>query len=439
MDIRHVVVLMLENRSFDCMLGMLRPGDEDLDGLSGHETNVWQPAGGASQTVSVWNDPTIDAQAFSIPDPDPGESFADIAQQIGGVNGVPPMGGFAANYMAQPAVSGSPRDPRAVMHYFVPYQVPVISRLAAAFGVADRWHAAAPCQTWPNRFFAHTGTSGGSVDNTRLFEGETVFNRLQEAGESWRVYFHDIPQAAALERLLPLALTHFLRFDHFLSDAASGGLPAYSFIEPRYFDLAGTIPNDQHPPHNVAYGELLIAAVYNALRTSPLWHQSLLIVTYDEHGGCYDHVLPPAATPPGDAASNGFRFDRFGVRVPAVIVSPYVQAASLIRPSSVTPFDHTSIIATLRALFRLGPLTPRDAAAPSLLETLMSTPDNDGPASIIAPKPAIGSAAMLAAQQRQPMNDLQRSLATMAPGLIARGMDVGPHVAALAGEAASPR
>jgi phospholipase C len=439
MDIKHVVVLMLENRSFDCMLGMLRPGDEDLDGLSGHETNVWQPAGGASQTVSVWNDPTIDAQAFSIPDPDPGESFADIAQQIGGVNGVPPMGGFVANYMAQPAGSETPRDPRAVMHYFVPYQVPVISRLAAAFGVADRWHAAAPCQTWPNRFFAHAGTSGGSVDNTRLFEGETVFNRLQEAGQSWRVYFHDIPQAAALERLFPLSLTHFLRFDHFLSDAASGRLPAYSFIEPRYFDLAGTIPNDQHPPHNVAYGELLIAAVYNALRASPLWRQSLLIITYDEHGGCYDHVLPPEATPPGDDAANGFRFDRFGVRVPAVLVSPYVRAGSLTRPSVVTPFDHTSIIATLRGLFRLGPLTPRDAAAPSLLETLMPTPDNDGPASIIAPKPSPASAAMLAAQQRQPMNDLQRSLATMAPKLIARGMDVAPHVAARAGEAASPR
>jgi len=437
MDIKHVVVLMLENRSFDCMLGMLRQGDEDLDGLSGHETNVWQAAGGTAQTVAVWNDPTLDAKALSIPDPDPGESFADIAQQIGGIGDVPLMGGFVANYMAQTTPAG-PRDPRAVMHYFVPYQVPVISRLAAAFGVSDRWFASAPCQTWPNRFFAHAGTSGGLVDNTRLYPGDTVFDRLQDAGQSWRIYFHDVPQAAALERLLPLALTHFLRFDHFLSDAASGRLPAYSFIEPRYFDLAGTIPNDQHPPHNVAYGELLIAAVYNALRASPLWRQSLLIVTYDEHGGCYDHVAPPAATPPGDVAANGFDFGRFGVRVPAVIVSPYVRAGSLIRPAGVTPFDHTSIIATLRALFRLGTLTPRDAAAPSLLETLMPTPDNDGPASIVAPSPPVAPAAMLAAQQLQPMNDLQSSLARMAPGLIARGMDVAPHVAARSSEAAQP-
>lgn len=443
MDIRHVVVLMLENRSFDCMLGMLYPSDEKFDGLSGTEFNTWHKADGAQQNIPVWTDPALDAKSLCIPDPDPGERFTDIRMQIHGLaadgstsTGGRTMAGFVDNYMRQPPATPLP-DPRAVMHYFTPDQVPVISGLARAFGVSDRWHASAPCETWPNRFFAHTGTANGYVNNAPAhfpYEMETVFNRLSDANQAWRIYFHDIPQSATLAKIWGgIVTSHFLDFSpDFLRAAATGNLPAYSFIEPRYFpDLhAGHVPNDEHPPHNVAYGEQLIAAVYNAVRAGPGWKQTLLVITYDEHGGCYDHVVPPAATPPDDKKPDGFDFGYFGVRVPAVIVSPYVPAGRIIRPSGRTPFDHTSIIATLRRLFRFEPLTKRDAAAPDLLDALaafQTGPDNDGPPSIAAPSLS-PKAAKVARAGARPPNSLQQSLAAAAPHLPTARADIWTHI-----------
>jgi phospholipase C len=439
MDIRHVVVLMLENRSFDCMLGMLYPNSEDFDGLIGIESNTWHKPDGSQQQIPVWKDPELTAQTVCIPDPDPGELFTDIQMQIRGLTegglpnaGEPTMGGFVDNYMRQPPTTPAP-DPYSVMHYFTPDQVPVISELARSFGVSDRWHASAPCQTWPNRFFAHTGTANGYVNNNPThfpYRMDTVFDRLTAARQSWRIYFHDIPQTVTLARLWDNVLTQFRNFESdFARDAASGNLPAYSFIEPRYFPdkLRNKVPNDEHPPHNIAHGEALIAAVYNAVRGGPGWKHTLLVITYDEHGGCYDHVAPPPATPPGGQTPDGFQFDYFGVRVPAVIVSPYVRPGSIIRPAGLTPFDHTSIIATLRKLFGLAPLTPRDAAAPDLLGSLDAQPDNDGPASITAPAipPAPVQVARAAAK---PPNDLQKSLSTAAVQLPTAGADVGAHV-----------
>lgn len=321
MDIRHVVVLMLENRSFDCMLGMLYPASDTFDGLIGTESNTWHKPDGSQVDIQVWADPALSAQSVCVPDPDPGELFSDIHMQIHGLTaggapnpGAPTMGGFVDNYIRQPQTTPV-ADPYSVMHFFTPNQVPVISQLARAFGVSDRWHASAPCQTWPNRFFAHTGTANGYVNNSPThfpYQMETVFNRLSGAGQSWRIYFHDIPQSVTLAQLWGGVLTHFRDFeDDFARDAAAGNLPAYSFIEPRYFTdrLRNAIPNDEHPPHNVAYGEALIAAVYNAVRGGPAWKQTLLLITYDEHGGCYDHVVPRqprrllAARPTGSAST----------------------------------------------------------------------------------------------------------------------------------------
>ncbi len=195
------------------------------------------------------------------------------------------------------------------------------------------------------------------------------------------------------------------------------------------------MPNDEHPPHNVAYGEQLIAAVYNAVRGGPGWKQTLLVITYDEHGGCYDHVVPPVATSPDGKNPNGFDFDYFGVRVPAVIVSPYVPAGTVIRPPGMTPFDHTSIIATLRKLFNFAPLTARDAAAPDLVDALAvlkTGPDNDGPPSIAAPAvpPPLAQVARAAAK---PPNSLQKSLATAALQLPTAGADPTVHIQRLRG------
>lgn len=437
MDIRHVVVLMLENRSFDSMLGQLYQSGATFDGLTGEEQNIWHKEGGAQLPVQVWTDPTLGPANLTVPDPDPGELFADIQMQLHGLSpdgslqtGRPTMGGFVDNYMRQP-VTGPALDPNAVMHYFTPAHVPVISQLARAFGVSDRWHASAPCQTWPNRFFAHCGTAGGYVNNSPThfpYLMETVFNRLSGVGASWRVYYHDIPQAATLSRLWVDAVTHFKPFTAFVADAASGSLPSYSFIEPRYFPdpLLGAVPNDQHPPHDVGRGEELIAAVYNAVRSGPGWSSTLLVVTYDEHGGCFDHMVPPSATSPGGPYPDGFRFDSFGVRVPAVVVSPYVAPGSVIRPGGSIPFDHTSIIATLRELFRFEPLTSRDAAAPSLVGVLRPGPVNNGPPSITAPTVPT-TAAQVAGLAAKPPNDMQASLATAALHLPTAKADVDTH------------
>lgn len=172
MDIKHVVVLMLENRSFDRMLGMLYQSGDKFNGLTGTEFNIWHKPGGSHQDIAVCKAPVLDARTVCIPDPDPGESFDDIRMQIHGLaadgtpnTGGPTMGGFVSNYMRQPTTTPA-ADPCAVMHYFTPDQVPVISTLARAFGVSDRWHASTPCQTWPNRFFAHTGTANGYINNS---------------------------------------------------------------------------------------------------------------------------------------------------------------------------------------------------------------------------------------------------------------------------------
>ncbi|MGE5270831.1 MAG: alkaline phosphatase family protein [Thiohalocapsa sp.] len=398
--IEHVVVLMLENRPFDCLLGRLYPKSDGFDGLDGSESNPWHKPGGEIAQVSVWNSREITPQAARLPDPEPGELYADVNMQLFGLGGNPDgrpvMSGFVDNYARQPPPY-HPADPRGVMHYFLPSQVPVISRLAAEFGVCDRWHASAPCETWPNRYFAHCGTAGGWINNDASHfpyqwprTMPTIFRRLGRHGWSWRIYFHDLPQTATLLDLWPKIPTHFCLFEEeFERHARSGRLPAYSFIEPRYFPslLADKPPSDEHPPHNLLYGEQLIARVYNAVRNAPTWPRTLFIITYDEHGGCFDHVPPPAAVPPGGPYPDGFTFDRYGVRVPAVIVSPFVAPGSVLRPpprrdgTAGFPFDHASIPATLQRLFASGPpLTPRVAAAPDLLSTLaLPSPDNGGP------------------------------------------------------------
>ena len=428
-NIAHFVVLMLENRSFDSMLGMLYPAGPDFDGLTGSESNPNPPG----PPVQVWNvPPDTSGPTMRIPNPDPGEQWTDINFQIYGAASVPspspsqppfpPMSGFVENYLAQAATTEEKYAAKSVMHYFVPAQVPVISTLATQFAVSDRWFAAAPCQTWPNRFFVHAATAGGRQNNAPydFLDAPTIFNRFERAGNpNWKIYYGDIAQAHALSALLPLA-SHFHPYTAFLRDAQAGTLPTYSFIEPRYFSLLNDLPNDQHPPHNVTLGERLIASTYNALRAGPKWTKTLLIIVYDEHGGCYDHAPPPLATPPGPKTTAPFNFDRYGVRIPAVLVSPYVAPGTRLRPADDVPYDHTSVIATLRKRFpELGnPLTERDASAPTFDNALtLPEPTNLGPQKVQVGQPVHPTPAELAAAQAMPVNDMQRALVHLAARL----------------------
>jgi phospholipase C len=427
-DIDHIVVLMLENRSFDNMLGRLYGNvpQSQFNGLTGNETNP-DPTG---TPVPVGNNsPDVSKPTMTTPDPDPGELWLDINTQIYGGPDVPSpappptMDGFVKNYLAQNAVAPGNYQAPAIMHYFMPDQVPVISQLAQQFAVSDTWFASAPCQTWPNRFFVHTGTAHGYENNSpiHLLSDTTIYNRCELAGTvSWKIYFHDIAQSKALTKLWLLAGNFHLFDPTFLNDAKTGNLPAYSFIEPRYFTNAFVMQNDQHPPHNVTLGEQLIAATYNALRAGPKWTKTLLVIIYDEHGGCYDHAPPPQAKPPSQTPTTPFNFDRYGVRVPAVLVSPLIKPGTILRPPpGAPPFDHTSVIATLRMRFpELGaPLTDRDAAAPTFDSVLsLPTPSNLGPDKIDA-LPYSLAPAEAAAAHAMPINGMQKALVHLAANL----------------------
>jgi phospholipase C len=243
------------------------------------------------------------------------------------------------------------------MQPFSPAQLPVISALAANFAVSDRYFCSVPSQTWPNRSFVHAGTSNGNVNNGSPpnpfdWDVRTIFNVLEDVGADWRVYSDADVVVPPLTRLMFPSLwahgDHFHRFDAFKRDCAHGKLGQYTFIEPSFL----VHPNDQHPPHDVVAGEQFLFDIWQAVSQSPAWPETLLMITYDEHGGTYDHVHPPFGAACPDAKSNpgqeGFIFDRFGVRVPAVLISPWIQAGTVFRSPTSTPYDHTSLLATLR-------------------------------------------------------------------------------------------
>lgn len=432
-DVDHFVVLMLENRSFDNLFGALKQSGPNFDGLTGTETNI----DGAGAKISVWNDPQQASDMWQ-PNPDPGELFNDINEQIFG-KGCDPlispatMQGFVTNYVAQ---GGKSAD---IMHYFKPKQAPAITALANSYAVCDRWFASAPCQTWPNRFFVHTATANGYENNSPVhfpYEMPTIFNELTRVGVDWKIYFHDFPQSLTLSKLWP-HLDHFHSIEEFWEDAKNNALPPYSFIEPRYF--ADTYwPNDMHPPHNVTYGDQLVANVYNALHDAKeSWAKTMLIVTFDEHGGEYDHVPPPPAKQP-ETPRDGqkFAFDRYGVRVPAVIASAYISAGQVLRPDGDVPFDHTSIIKTLRKRYGISrALTHRDAVAPDLEKVLdLDEPTEAGRIGIkAASSPASDDEAALDTARAAPLNDFQQALHKAAAHIepLLSTKDAANHVAAL--------
>jgi phospholipase C len=268
------------------------------------------------------------------------------------------------------------------MGCFAPETLPVLSALARGFAVCDHWFCSAPTMTMPNRAFVCAGTSQGHLDDmTKSFTVPSIFGHLSRHGLAWKIYGYsaspltklDFPDTSAAPA------TNFGYFSDFQNDATHGTLPIYSFLEPAW----SATGNSQHPNYNVALGEQLILDTYRAVRDGPDWDNTLLIITYDEHGGCYDHVPPPwGATAPDDSAGEfGFDFDRFGVRVPTVIVSPLIAAGTVFRvPDTFTPLDHTSILATIEHRWDLPPLTRRDAAAPDIAGVLtLASPRTDDP------------------------------------------------------------
>lgn len=422
----HLVVLMGENRSFDNLLGHLYTPDTLPEGASfeglafGDHSN--RASDGTVVPAHVYSGPTD--RIMRQPDPDPGEEYPHVNTQLFGslddhnrgkevaemrepYNAPEPgqratMTGFVLDYETdfegRTGRKPSTAERDQIMGSFSPEMLPVTSALAREFGVYDHWFCAVPSQTFCNRSFFHASTSHGYVTNSlnggydkwlNAAPTPTVFNRLEEAGLSWRIYFDELQLVSFTGMIHAPVLERFWKTDRFASmerfeaDAKNGELPDYAFIEPRMVFNH----NDFHPPVGVARespvdgenvyngalsdvraGDALVHRVYTAIRTSMSatgsnYLNTALLFTFDEHGGTYDHVVPPAAKPPMEGAGEmGFTFDRLGCRVPAVLVSAHVERGSVF----TGVMHHGSLSATLCDRFGLEPLTERDADAPSI-------------------------------------------------------------------------
>ncbi len=335
--IDHIVVLMMENRSFDHMLGYLKlDHGHASDGLTPTMSNPFQ---GQAIPIHHLNSPTLKAGQ------DPCHAGACVAAQLQNNNG-----GFVANY-----AQTHPGDPefKLVMGYYNKGDLPIYHSLSQSFCVCDRWFSSVDGATWPNRLYSIAGKAAGSKDNITvpLYNLPSFVRQLDRKDVSWNWYSHESPATLRLvDAQYRLSLRDRFHFvEHatrrsFIRDAATGNLPAVSWIDPDFSDL-GFTGNDDHPPSDVRKGQELVLKVVHAVQSGPQWNKTLLVIVYDEHGGFYDHVVPPVAT---DGDSN---FRKLGLRVPAIVVSPWVQPGSV----SSEIFDHTSIIKTILTRFCQSP------------------------------------------------------------------------------------
>jgi phospholipase C len=350
--LKHIVVLMMENRSFDHMLGLLLNEIPDLRGVHGGDwTNVDD-----NGTVHTLTDGAAYQGQFLV---DPPHDFWSVHQQIYAhpAKPAPPqprpdMRGFAATY----ARAGG--DPANVMKCFSPEQLPTIRALAKNYVVCDNWFASLPGPTNPNRAFAHFGTSFGRVGNgpvwfTVVDRGveQGIYGRLRDHGRTAKIYYYSQQSGTIAMTFLPSS--YFGLYRGFVNDCKNNELPNYAFIEPPYVDQDdGTLAADHHPDSFVLAGDQFIRNVYEAIRSNDdVWQSTLFLIVWDEHGGIFDHVSPPTL-PYGDTFRSsvaGFNFDRLGVRVGAIVVSPYVTPGV-----SHTLFEHASIPATVTRRF-IGP------------------------------------------------------------------------------------
>lgn len=371
--LEHIVVLMMENRSFDHMLGSLSAVNPQIDGIT--------PQLGNPDTTGVIVKPLPSAEFQSQLQPDPDHHFPAVDLQIFGGNTSagrqPNMQGFVKSYFNQQQdVSHSQK----IMYYFKQEDLPVLTTLATEFAVFNRWFASIPGPTICNRAFAHYGTSFGRVDMNLLYINEpfqSIYSRLIKASpkRTAKLYYYDTASSTMeITNLLQNQPELFGTYEQFLSDCENGQLPDYSFVEPNYNDHGTEAASDQHPDHNVQAGEAFIASVYNAIKqNAQLWENTALLIVYDEHGGIYDHVVPPSCPPDQFTASANdtgtgmpFAFDRLGVRVPAILVSPWIKKGTVVN----RVFDHASIPATITNFFigNYAPRSPRETNADVFIE-----------------------------------------------------------------------
>ncbi len=431
--IKNVVMLMLENRGFDHLLGQLytspppvvypENSSPDFDGLGAVPT--FSNTDAVGNTVTAY--PIPSAANLHAPDPDPEESWENINEQIfypGTPDDKPTMGGFLQNYTQKDAA-----DPNQVMGFYTWLDLPVISTLAAAYAVSDRWFCSVPAQTYTNRAFSLAGTASGLVNNEYLstFKMRTMFNVLSDSGDNdWAIYYQDKwivdtsftswkfsaiendPMIDTSQRVQP--------FENFLEAAKSGTLSAFSYLEPAWFFSIFGNGNDYHPTANLAPGEAMLNKIYEALTSNAAaWADTLFIITFDEHGGTMDHVAPPHARRPDNIVSpEGFDFSRLGVRVPTLMISPRIPHGMVFRSPEKTDFDHTSFIKTILGWRGIdisgGAMGKRAAVAPDFSGIISDQLVN---AAVQKITPNTAAEHTTAAYLQLPLNDLQKGMASM--------------------------
>lgn len=392
--IQHVFVLMLENRSFDHMFAL--SGIPGIQAATANNKNSFR-------SKDYFFGPTAPDQMPT----DPGHEFPDVVVQLCGENlfenGKPYPArnntGFVFNY-ATTNTEGNPPQPEdrgdIMLGVDTQHQAPALYQLAKNYVLCDHWYSSLPGPTWPNRYFLHGASSAGLDHSPTSLEmaaweavdgfsypRKSIFDVLKKG--NYRLYQDEcgpelgrVPQVSSIKGISFFDVENLKNFEE---DLANGYTAAYTFIEPSYGNLVENTyigGSSQHPMDGIKAGDDLAGRVYKAIRNSSLWPTSLLVILYDEHGGFYDSVPPGPAAPPNDNPQSGlnqnnFLFDVYGVRVPAIVISPWVAQGGV----SHEIYDHSSVLATIERLFNIDPLTDRDGKAKDLLHLLGDTCRND--------------------------------------------------------------
>jgi phospholipase C len=408
--ITRLVVLMLENRSFDHMLGFLKKTNPAINGLNGDEWNY--PAGEGAANIIV----SDDAGDVEDLNPDPNHEFAHVTNQISSTGdpvGNPDMKGFVRDYFED---CKNATHAAGIMKCFTPQTLPILSTLATQYAVCDRWFSSVPGSTIPNRLFVHGASSAGSLTQDVIaapFALHTIFESFDDTTPHDFAIYTAGSSILLTNKYLLQNMGKFHPYANFVVDATSGNLPAYTFIEPAYDDDGeGTFANSQHPDFPVDRGEELIREIYYALTKSPDWKSTLFLILYDEHGGIFDHVAPPVLTRNPlynnlpDVQHSGppdvFDFTRLGVRVPAVFVSPCIPPNTVINDRN---YDHCSVVSTVRKLFcpASKPLNWREAQAATFENVLTLTGANIRNDVVNLPEPVVSAGVNISAAADVPI------------------------------------
>src|SRR6202140_2458990 len=356
----HVVVVMMENRSFDHFFGW-------MPGANGRQAGLTYLDGKGVAHPTHALAPDYQGCGFL----DPGHSYNDGRVQYNN--------GGADGWLFDGSDEDLTKNPKRAndifaIGYYLQSDLAFLGQAGPAFTVCDNYFAGIMAETYPNRFYMHAAQTDRLKNDSTTSTLPTIWSRLEEKGLSGRYYFSDLPFLALWgNRYANISKP----FSQFLADTAAGTLPNVAFIDPRFEDEGRGSSADDHPHADIRAGETFLNQIYDALRGSPNWSKTVLIITYDEWGGFYDHVPPPLAPIPDASAQAGDKDGRLGFRVPCVVISPYARRNFIAHGQ----YDHTSILKMIEWRFGVPPLTIRDQTANNLAEVLdLATPDVSAPA-----------------------------------------------------------